>query len=101
DDEHDLGRGVRARIMPTHGGDSLMAIADGEEVCLNLNDALHSAPREVQARFVELLRRYYPRIDYLFCGYGVASHFPNCYRIPGKDREATAVARQQHFNAEW
>jgi hypothetical protein len=50
---------------------------------------------------VALLRSLYPRIDYVFCGYGVASHFPNCYEIPGKDQEATAAKRQAHFNRQW
>lgn len=102
DDEEavDLG-GLEVRIMQTHGDDTLMAVDDGTEVCLNLNDALHSAPRAVQNRFVERLRSLHPRIDYVFCGYGVASHFPNCYDIPGKDREATAALRQAHFNRSW
>lgn len=40
-------------------------------------------------------------MDYVFRGYGVASHFPNCYTIPGKDREATAARRQAYFNRQW
>jgi L-ascorbate metabolism protein UlaG (beta-lactamase superfamily) len=101
DEERDLGQGVRCRIMRTHSDDSLMVVSDGEEVCVNLNDALHSAPADIQARFVARLRQLYPTIDYAFCGYGVASHFPNCYRIPGKNREATAAARQRYFNGQW
>ena len=101
DEERDLGHGVRCRIMPTHWDDSLMMLSDGEEVCANLNDALHAAPAPVQERFIARLRRLYPAIDYAFCGYGVASHFPNCYRIPGKDREATAANRQRYFNDQW
>lgn len=96
-----LGSGVTCRVMGTHGDDTLMAIDDGQEVCINLNDALHSAPRNVQTKFVTLLKELYPRIDYVFCGYGVASHFPNCYDIPGKNREATASRRQRHFNRSW
>jgi hypothetical protein len=101
DSELELECGSKIRIMPTHGGDTLFAIDDGKEVCLNLNDALHSAPRETQDKFVELLRQLYPRIDYVFCGYGTASHFPNCYVIPGKDQEKTAIKRQVHFNRQW
>jgi len=78
-----------------------MTISDGVEVCLNLNDALHSAPDGVQQAFTDRLRLIYPRIDYVFCGYGVASHFPNCYVVPNKNREATAVNRQQYFNRQW
>lgn len=94
-------KGATCRVMETHSGDTLMAVADGQEVCLNLNDALHSAPRAVQVHFIERLRKLFPRINYVFSGYGVASHFPNCYMIPGKDREATAARRQQYFNQQW
>jgi Beta-lactamase superfamily domain len=97
----DLGNGVHCRISPTCNDDSLMIISDGEEVCVNLNDALHAAPPAVQATFVERIRAWYPKLDYVFCGFGVASHFPNCYRIPGKDRERTAQKRQQYFNSQW
>jgi hypothetical protein len=100
-EEHSLGRNVKCRIMQTHGQDTLMAISDGAETCVNLNDALHSAPKAVQQRFIARLRALYPEIDYLFCGYGVASHFPNCYFIPGKNRELTAARRQEHFNRQW
>lgn len=93
--------GVSCCIMNTHGGDTLMTISDGTEVCVNLNDALHSAPDAVQRDFIERLKAIHSRIDYAFCGYGGASHFPNCYVIPGKNREATAARRQQHFNRQW
>ena len=102
DEAFRLGNGaMHCRILETHGGDTLMTLDDGNEVCLNLNDALHSAPRETQRRFVQRLRSMHPRIDYVFCGYGVASHFPNCYVIPGKNRELTAARRQEHFNRQW
>jgi L-ascorbate metabolism protein UlaG (beta-lactamase superfamily) len=101
DEACELGNGVTCRIMPTYSGDSLMVVTDGREVCANLNDSSHSAPADVQAQFVARLRAPYPAIDYVFCGYGVGSNFPSCYRIPGKDAAATAVARQLHFNAQW
>ena len=92
---------VRVRIMPTHSDDTLMTVTDGSEVCVNLNDALHSASAAVQDEFIARLRGLFPRIDYLFCGYGVASHFPNCYDIPGKEPALTAGHRQKHFNRQW
>jgi hypothetical protein len=101
EDEHELGAGVTGRIVRTDGDDSLMVVSDGTETCLNVNDALHSSPRSVQLQFARMLRSRYPRIDYVFCGYGVASHFPNCYVIPGKDRERSAANRQRHFNQAW
>ena len=93
--------GLQARIMPTYGDDTLLALSDGQQVCLNLNDALHSAPATVQDAFIQQLTALYPTIDYAFCGYGVASHFPNCYRVPGKDAAASAAKRQAYFNRQW
>jgi hypothetical protein len=101
DEECILGSHSKCRIMETAGGDTLMAVTDGRETCVNLNDALHSAAETVQNRFVDRLRDLYGPVDYVFCGYGVASHFPNCYVIPGKDRERTAAARQSYFNRQW
>lgn len=101
DKEFDLGKGVRCRVMPTYSDDTLMVTTDGEETVVNLNDALHATPLEVQDKFFALLKSAYPKIDYLFCGYGTASHFPNCYFIPGKDPEKTAVKRQHYFNLAW
>lgn len=102
EDVFELGpNGVSCRVMGTYSHDTLMTITDGQEVCLNLNDALHSAPETAQADFIERLKKLFPQIDYVFCGYGVASHFPNCYVIPGKGREATAAHRQQYFNRQW
>jgi L-ascorbate metabolism protein UlaG (beta-lactamase superfamily) len=101
DEARELAPGVTCRVIETHAGDTLCAVDDGREVCLNLNDSLHAAPPDIQVRFTKRLRALYPRLDYVFCGYGVASHFPNCYVIPGKDREATAAHRQAWFNQAW
>lgn len=92
---------VHVEIRPTHGGDSLMVVDDGKEVCLNLNDSLHSAPAYAQDEAIAALRGRYQKIDYLFCAYGTASHFPNCYRIPGKNDAETARRRQSYFNRAW
>ena len=101
DEERMLEGGLKVRIVETHGADTFLAVSDGTSVCVNLNDALHAAAEEVQDKFIALLKSCYPKIDYLFCGYGVASHFPNCYRIPGKDPIATAGRRQAYFNRRW
>ncbi len=93
--------GIECRIIRTCGDDTLMTLNDGVGVCVNINDALHSAPDKIQDEYIALLRQLHPKIDYVFCGYGVASHFPNCYVIPGKDREETALRRQQYFNRKW
>jgi hypothetical protein len=101
DDRHRLSERLNARIMRTYGDDTLMVLTDGRETFVNLNDALHAAPEQVQSQFCELIKRDYGRPNYVFCGHGVASHFPNCYRVPGKNYEATAARRQRYFNREW
>jgi hypothetical protein len=101
DSEYHLQNGVKCRILRTCGDDTLMAISDGRETCLNINDALHSSPIFVRDKFTKLIKKLYGRVDYVFCGYGTASHFPSCYIIPGKDRERTAARRQSYFNLAW
>jgi hypothetical protein len=96
-----LGEGVLCRIVPTLGGDSFMTLTDGNEATVNLNDALHALPKYARRRFIRMIRGYHPSIDYVFCGYGVASHFPNCYVLQGKDRDASAQKRQLFFNEAW
>lgn len=97
----DLGGGLACRIVPTYGGDTFMTLTDGKETLVNLNDAIHALPTRTRKRFINRIRREHPIIDYVFCGHGVASHFPNCYVIPGKDREKTARQRQLFFNESW
>jgi beta-lactamase family protein len=82
----------------THIDDSLLAVeAPGGEVLLNLNDALHSSRRELILEYCRVLRGRFPSIDYLFCGFGGASYFPNCVHVPGKDDLAVARARELYF----
>lgn len=97
----EIASGVKVEITPTYSDDTLMVVDDGEEVCFNLNDAVHATPLEIQDRIIDDLTRRYGRADYVFCGYGTASHFPNCYIIPGKDKLKTAGRRQSHFNHVW
>lgn len=92
---------VTAEIIDTCNGDTMLVVADGHEVLVNANDALHAAPRLVQDRVIADLGQRHPAIDYLFLGYGTASAFPNCFFVPGKDNAASAARRQAHFNAAW
>lgn len=97
----DLGQGISCWIWPTHNDDTLMVLQDGGETMVNANDALHAAPKAVQQEHIRRLLRQFGKIDYLFCGYGTASHFPNCYAVPGKDRIESARRRQQWFTEQW
>ena len=97
----EIAPGVKIEITPTMGGDTYMVIDDGEEICFNFNDAVHATPDDYQADCIADLLARYRRPDYVFCGYGTASHFPNCYVVPGMDAPATAAKRQTHFNRVW
>ncbi len=87
---------LRLTVM-THMDDSLLGVEADGEVLLNLNDALHASRRDLIAEYCRILRGRYPQIDYLFCGFGGASYFPNCIRVPGKDDVAVARARETFF----
>jgi hypothetical protein len=88
----------QARLtLVTHMDDSMLALEAGGEVLLNANDALHASSRELIEVYCRYLKRRLPRIDYLFCGFGGASYFPNCFRVPGKDDAAVAIARERFF----
>lgn len=93
---HRAGEEARLTLF-TNLDDSLLAVEAGGEVMINTNDALHSAPREVIEEYCRIIRGRFPRVDYLFCGFGGASYFPNCLRVPGKDDVAVARAREELF----
>lgn len=87
---------ARLRVF-THMDDSLLSIEFGGHVLLNANDALHASRRDVIEEYCRVLRRRLPRIDYLFCGFGGASYFPNCIHVPGKDDAFVARQREVFF----
>jgi hypothetical protein len=91
------GRSSMRLTLLTHIDDSLLAVEAGGETLLNLNDALHSSRREMIVEYCRVLRGRFPRVDYLFCGFGGASYFPNCVHVPGKDDVAVARARERWF----
>jgi hypothetical protein len=81
----------------TNSLDSIIVIENKGEVLVNVNDALHSSTAGAINHFIETIRGRWPRIDYLFCGYGGASYFPNCFHVPGKDDLAVGRLREQFF----
>ncbi|MBV9174936.1 MAG: MBL fold metallo-hydrolase, partial [Chloroflexi bacterium] len=89
---------ARLTIM-TNMDDSLLVVEDQTtgEVLVNANDALHASRRDVITEYCRILRARFPAIDYLFCGFGGASYFPNCIHVPGKDDAAVARAREKFF----
>lgn len=90
--------GGRTRVtFVVNGHDSIMVFEDGQEVVINVNDALHSSEPYVIDAFTDYLRQRWPRIDVVLCGFGGASYFPNTIRGPGKNDRAVAWLREQLF----
>ncbi len=82
-------------IINSH--DSLMVIESDGEVLVNVNDALHSYPEKVIDFYLEIVREKWQKIDYVFCGFGGASYFPNTMHLAGKDDWEVSLAREQLF----
>lgn len=91
-----LRNGMRATCY-LNMTDSLLVLDDGRHVIIDGNDALHASPAPVIDHFCHVLASRYPFIDVLFLGYGGASWFPNCARLPGKDDVAQARRREDYF----
>ena len=77
--------------------DSLMVIESGGKVLVNVNDALHSYPEKVIDFYLGMLKERWPVIDYVFCGFGGSSYFPNTMHLAGKDDVEIGFAREQLF----
>lgn len=77
--------------------DSIVVVESGGRVLVNVNDALHAHHPRVTDLFVRALARRWPTIDVLFCGFGGASFFPNCYHVEGKDDREVARLREELF----
>ncbi len=82
-------------IINSH--DSLMVIESGGKVLINVNDALHSSPEKVIDYYLDEIRTKWQKIDYVFCGFGGASYFPNAMHLAGKDDLEIGLAREQLF----
>jgi hypothetical protein len=81
----------------TNSLDSIMVIESAGRVIVNVNDALHSSAIDVIDHFIEVINKKWPRIDTVFCGFGGASYFPNCFHLPGKDDLEIGRLREQVF----
>lgn len=91
-----LPGGLRATCY-ANLSDSMLVLEDGDQVVVNANDALHASPPSVIEHFCKLLLRNHPPVTQLYLGYGGASWFPNCIRLPQKDDREVAKARERLF----
>lgn len=77
--------------------DSIMVVESGGRVLVDVNDSLHAHHPRVIELFTEQIRRRWPKIDMVFCGFGGASYFPNTIHVEGKNDEAVGRLREQFF----
>jgi len=77
--------------------DSLIIVESGGKVFVNVNDALHSSPEKVIDYYLAEIRAKWGKIDYLFCGFGGASYFPNTMHLKDKDDYEISLVREQLF----
>lgn len=77
--------------------DSIIVLESHGRVLVNINDALHSYPPKIIDVFVSALKRQWPRIDTVLCGFGGASYFPNTIHCKGKNDVEIAETREQLF----
>lgn len=82
-------------IINSH--DSLMVIESGGKVFINVNDALHSSPEKVIDFYLHEIKNRWQKIDYVFCGFGGASYFPNAMHLAGKNDWEISIIREQLF----
>jgi L-ascorbate metabolism protein UlaG (beta-lactamase superfamily) len=79
------------------GQNSIIVLESGGEVLVNVNDALHSEATSVIDVYVHQIKRRWPKIDVVFCGFGGASYYPNALHSSLKDDRAVARLREQLF----
>ena len=77
--------------------DSIIIIESNGEVLVNVNDALHAHPAKIIDLFAAKIRNKWKTIDYVFCGYGGASYFPNTVHFEGKNDLEMGMTREQLF----
>ncbi len=77
--------------------ESVIVIEYGDEVVVNINDALNSNHENAVDFILREIRERWPKIDYLLSGWSGASYFPNQIRYPGKDDVEIGRLREQFF----
>ncbi len=82
-------------IVNSH--DSLMVIESGGKALVNINDALHSYPVKVIDHYLAVIKERWETVDYVFCGFGGSSYFPNTMHLAEKDDVQIGFAREQLF----
>ncbi|HJX84554.1 MAG TPA: MBL fold metallo-hydrolase, partial [Candidatus Angelobacter sp.] len=93
------GRDTLECVNLVNRSDSLSIMTTEKEVLVNVNDALHCYDADCIDYYCGRIQKllHGRSIDYLFCGFGGASYFPNCLRHAAKDDRHVAMARERHL----
>lgn len=94
---HSIDENTQVTFIGAPGQNSIIVLESGGEVLVNINDALHSEPHWIVDEYVRRLKRRWPKIDMMFCGFGGASYYPNALHAPSKNDDAVARLREQLF----
>jgi hypothetical protein len=94
---YSLNKNTKVTFVGAAGQNSIIVVESGQEVLVNVNDALHSEPEWLIDLYIRLLNRRWPEIDTVFCGFGGASYYPNALHAPTKNDHAIARLREQLF----
>ena len=94
---HAIDEKTSVTFVGAPGQNSIIVIESDGEVLINVNDALHSEPNWLIDTYVRQIKRQWPKIDIVFCGFGGASYYPNALHAPAKNDRAMARLREQLF----
>lgn len=75
--------------------DAIVVVEDGDEVLMDLNDALNAHQKMIIRRLTVGLKKQWQRIDYLVCGLGGAGYFPNTVHFSGKNDWEIGLLRER------
>lgn len=88
---------TKVTFVGAPGQNSIIVLESAGEIFVNVNDALHSEAPFLIDMYVRQIRRRWPNIDVVFCGFGGASYYPNALHSSRKDDRAIARLREQLF----
>jgi hypothetical protein len=94
---HSIDENTNVTFIGAPGQNSIIVVESDGEVLVNVNDALHSEPNWLIDVYVRQLKRQWPNIDVMFCGFGGASYYPNALHSPSKNDQVVARLREQLF----
>ncbi len=94
---YSVDKNTSVTFIGAPGQNSIIVVEAGGEVFVNVNDALHSESNSLIDLYVAKLKRRWPKIDVVFCGFGGASYYPNALHAPAKNDHEIARLREQLF----